>query len=71
MQDILGKLGIAGSLTLNILTWDKVNIILTVIISLLTIVWLCIKLHSWFKYDRKIKRADYKRHFPGKRKMQS
>lgn len=71
MNDLLGKVGIAGSLVMNILTWDKLNIILTVVISLLTIVWLCIKLHTWWKYDRKITRANYKKHFPGKRKMQS
>ena len=64
MNEALGKIGIIASVTLNVITWNDINIILTIIISLLTIVWLVIKLVTWYKYDRVINKENFKKIFP-------
>ncbi len=68
MNEVTGRITLVLSIVLNAITWEKINIILTIIISILTIIWLVIKMYMYFKYDRKMQVEKYLKYKKSKQK---
>lgn len=61
IKDCLGFIVYVFSLAWNIIDWQSVNVIFTVIISFLTIIYLIVKIRSTYLYNKQQKLRQYPR----------